>query len=183
MLELKVEETGPSYDEIRSLLQGMKKFESLRFRSSWTDGEDQFRKAFGNSITWPHLTQLSVKHIDTYEFSGLAALIKRHTASLRRLTLYAIEYKDKSWCNISANLRAGAMETMRIWDLKEWVAEAHKVADSGLPRVFSDGAWSPRLGSCIREALVAKLFPSFAHAQKGLLAVEDEPIGEMGSDT
>ena len=47
---------------------------------------------------------------------------------------------------------------------------------SGSQHVFSDGAWSPRLGSGLRDELVAKVFPSFAHAQIGLLAEDGESV-------
>ena len=164
----------------------MTKIETLRFQSACLatvdDTADRFDKAFGDSIIWPHLTQLSVDCIDYFDFCGLAGLIQRHKASLRRLTLYRVDYDDENRCNINADMRAGAMKTIRIWNMQRNVTETHRRADSGSSHIFSDGAWSPRLRSRLREELVAKLFPSFAHAQTGLLAEDDDSVKEAESE-
>ncbi len=162
------------YGTIFKFLQGMTKLESMRIRSACCDIDTPFYKAFGKIITWPNLTQLSIQSLHSCEFSDLAAVIQLHKAILRRLTLYNIDYDDESRCNIRADLRAGAMDKIRIWNLQRRVGEARDLIDSGPPLLFSDGAWSPRLGSYLRGEVVAKLFPSFAHAQKGLLAEDDE---------
>ena len=163
----------------------MTKIETLRFQSACLatvdDTADRFDKAFGDSIIWPHLTQLSVDCIDYFDFCGLAGHIQRHKANLRRLTLYHVDYDDENRCNINADMRAGAMKTNRIWNMQRNVTETHRRADSGSSHIFSDGAWSPRLRSRLREELVAKFFTSFAHAQPGLLAEDDESVKEAES--
>lgn len=186
LADLHAVEEYMSYGTILSFLRGMTKVESLRFKSAslnnGVDTADQFDKAFGDSIIWPHLTQLSVDYVDFLDFCSLASLIQRYKASLCRLTLYRIYYDGENRCNINADMRAGAMKKIRIWNMQRKVAETHSWADSGSSHIFSDGAWSPRLGSYLREELVAKLFPSFAHAQTGLLAEDDESVKEAGSE-
>ncbi|CAF9940149.1 hypothetical protein IMSHALPRED_001770 [Imshaugia aleurites] len=169
---------------VANFLSTMPQLESLRFRSAYLDTEDRLLEAFGNSITWPHLAHLSIKCVDHFDFPGLAALIHRHRVSLRQLTLYDVYYDYDNQCNVRARLRAGRLEEVKIWN------RCRRVADEGLPgtdswqdetwvgsgsqHVFSDGAWSPRLGLGLRDELVAKVFPSFAHAQIGLLAEDGE---------
>ncbi|KAF6231607.1 hypothetical protein HO173_010139 [Letharia columbiana] len=178
---------------IISFLQTMPKLESLRFRSTYLGTEDRLENAFGNSITWPHLTYFSIKSVDNFDFGGLAALIQRHKASLRQLALYDVYYDYENRSDLWADLRAGALDKIRIWSMGrraaeqgpsdlDWEREAHGWANPGSPYVFSGGAWSPKLGSDLREELVAKLFPSFAHTQGGLLAEDEDWTKEAGSE-
>ena len=172
-------------------LQTMTQLESLRFRSAYLDTEDRLHEAFGPSLTWPRLASLSIKCVDHFDFGGLAALVHRHRASLRRLTLYDVYYDYDTRCNVSGTLHAGALHEIRIWDLcrrapnaglLDWDwhdDDARGWAHLGPSHVFSGGAWSPRLGCCLREELVAKVFPSFAHAQIGLLAEDEDPIDAL----
>lgn len=182
-----VQETMSS-SKVRSSLKAMTKLESLRFQSACLGTEDRFDQAFGNSITWPHLNYVSIQCVDSLDFGGLASLIHRHNASLRQLTLYDICYgpQYERRCNLWADLRAGALHEVRIWILSRRVAEADQPDmywqhESGSQYVFSGGIWSPRLGSDLREDLVAELFPSFAHKQTGLLAEDEECIEEAES--
>ncbi|KAF6220079.1 hypothetical protein HO133_003210 [Letharia lupina] len=178
---------------IISFLQTMPNLESLRFRSTYLGTEDRLENAFGKSITWPHLTYLSIKSVDNFDFGGLAALIHRHKASLRQLALYDVYYDYENRSDLRADLRAGALDKIRIWSMGrraaeqgpsdlDWEREAHGWANPGSPYVFSGGAWSPKLGSDLREELVAKLFPSFAYTQGGLLAEDEDWTKEAGSE-
>ncbi|CAD6581684.1 MAG: hypothetical protein ASARMPREDX12_000628 [Alectoria sarmentosa] len=190
-------------DRLTNFLQAMSKLACQPLRSNHL-GADQSTENVGNIITWPQLNHLSIRGIDSLDIHGLAALIYRHKDSLRQLTLYDVVYQDEKWCNLWADLQAGALEKIRIWPFQRSIIrelgrraaatqglpamelrrEAHRWADFGSHHetVFCDGAWSPRLGSYLREELVAKLFPSFAHAQTGLLADGDEKTEEAGSE-
>lgn len=189
-------------DRLTNFLQAMSKLACQPLRSKHL-GADQSTENFGNSITWPQLNHLSIKGIDSFDIHGLAALLYRHKDSLRQLTLYDVLYHDENRCNLWAYLQAGALEKIRIWPLEkrsiwelgriaakqglpamELRREAHRWADFGSHHetVFCGGAWSPRLGPHLREELVAKLFPSFAHVQNGLLADGDEKTEEAGSE-
>lgn len=174
---------------IVSFLQTLTNLESLRFRSAFLGTEDRINGAFGTSITWPRLTHLSIQWVDVIDFGGLAALIYRHRGSLRQLTLYDVYYDYKHRCNLYAGLRTGALDKIRIWNLRAGAAEqglpdmdSYGWARSGSPHVFSGGAWSPRLGSDLSEKLVAKLFPSFAHTHKSLLAADEASSEEAESE-
>ena len=179
---------------IVSFLQTMTNLERLVFRSAYLGEEDRLDQAFGPSITWPHLAHLSVACADTFDFDGLAALIHRHRASLRRVKLFFVRYDDWNWCNLIAETRAGALERIRVWKLgpevvpphrlpyPTWQNESYEWAVSGSLCVFSRGGWSPRCGLELWEELVARLFPSFKLTQVGSPAVGDEFIEEAGSE-
>lgn len=185
---------------LAGFLQAMEKLACPSSRSE-NLGTDRPTNTLGNSIAWNRLNQLSIKGVDSLDLRCLAALIYRHKNGLRHLSLYDVVYHADAWtdwCNLWADLRAGALEEIRIWHLEsiktyklstrignrqglpamELRREAYELARSASPaHVFSGEAWSPELGSYIREKLVAPLFWSFAHAQPGLLA-EDNRISE-----
>ena len=179
-------EEDMSFGKIATFLQSMTNLESLRFQSEALDSEDRIGQAFGNLITWPHLTRLSFIGIDHLDFGGLIALICRHKTSLRQLMLYQFRYKLARCCNIFAAMHTGTLDKINIWN--RWrtrtAGEEPNVSDilvedeawvTSAPRhVFSGGTWSPRLESDLRESLVAKLFPSSAFDQPALLAENDE---------
>ena len=184
--ELHEAEEAMSFGRIVTFLQSMTNLESLRFQSECLDSEDRIGQAFGNLITWPHLSRLSVVGVDHLDFGGLAALVCRHKASLRQLMLYDFCFKLGRCCNLFAAMQAGTLDKINIWNpwRKREVGEETIVSDilvegegwlTFRPRyVFSGGTWFPRLESDLRENLVAKLFPSSAFDQPALLAENDE---------
>ena len=184
--ELREAEQDMSFGKIVTFLQSMKNLESLRFQSETLNSEDRIGQAFGNLITWPHLSRLSVTRVDHLDFGGLTALIRRHKASLRQLMLYQFFYELARCCNIFAAMHAGTLDKVKIWNRwrtrtagEEPVVSDILVEDEAWftitpHHVFSGGTWSPRLESDLRENLVAKLFPSSAFDQPALLAEIDE---------
>ena len=178
--ELREAEQDLSFGKIVTFLQSMKNLESLRFQSETLNSEDRIGQAFGNFITWPHLSRLSFTRVDYLDFGGITALICRHKASLRQLMLYQFRYEFARCCNIFAAMHAGILDKIKIWNRwrtrtagEEPVVSGILVEDESC-HVFSDGTWSPRLESDLRETLVAKLFPSSAFRQPALLAENDE---------
>lgn len=176
-----------SSGQVLRFLQGMTKIESLRFQSAYQDVEDRVDQGFGDTMTWAHLAYLSIRCVDFLDFGGLASLIHRHRNSLRQLTLFDVYYESEHHCNLFATLQAGELVEVRIWKSDQTAAEQRQPyldwqANTRPTHVFSGGTWTPRLGSDLRQGFVAKVFPSFSHAQIGLLAKDDGCIQEIGRE-
>lgn len=168
---------------------------------------DPSTNILGNNVVWNRLNQLSIKGIHGLDLRCLAELTHRHKDSLRHLSLYDVVYHAGDWadrCDVWADLRAGTLEEIQIWSVErvqtealtwetskrglppmELRREAYECADSGSHDkiVFRGEAWEPKLGESLRKELVAPLFSSFAHAQPGLLAEEDQSGEGAGSET
>ena len=184
--EFREAEEEISFGKIVTFLQSMTNLESLRFESEALNSGDRIGQAFGNLITWPHLTYLSVTGVDHLDFGGLAAFICRHKASLRQLMLYDFCYELPRCCNLFTAMHAGTLDKIKIWNRwlrrtagEEPIGSDILVEDEGWitftpQHVSSGGTWSPRLESDLRENLVAKLFPSSVFEHPGLLAENDE---------
>ena len=182
-------EENMSFGKIITFLQSMTNLESLRFQSEALNSGDRIGQAFGNFITWPHLTRLSITGANHRDFGGLTALICRHKASLRQLVLYDFHYRSARRCNLFAAMHAGTLDKIKVWcqwlkrsaDEEPVVSEIHEAWITFTPhQVVSEGTWSPRLESDLREYLVAKLFPSSVFRHLALVAENDEITEDTG---
>ena len=175
-------EEDMSSGKIVTFLQSMRNLESLRFQSEALNLGGRIGRAFGNLITWPHLTRLSITRADYRDFEGLTAFICRHKASLRQLVLYDFYYRSARRCNLFATMHAGTLDKVKIWSQwlkrtagEEPVVELHEAWITFTPHhVDTRGTWSPRLESDLRDYLVAKLFPSSVFRHLALLPENDE---------